>query len=64
MIPFHEINDLGYCIFILSNGISIKILVGKWENYCLALVDDTEITVQEFENIRNQLIDFYNDDKF
>lgn len=64
LIPFHEINDSGYNFFILSNGENIKILVAKWKNENIKFVDKTIISTQEYNEIKSQIIAFYNDGKF
>lgn len=64
LIPFHEINDSGYSFFIISNGVNIKIFVGKWENKKIKFVDATEISMQEYDKIKTQIMAFYNVGKF
>lgn len=64
LIPFHEINDSGYHFFILSDGDHIKILVGKWKNGNIKFIDKTIISVREYNEIKSQIIAFYNDGKF
>lgn len=60
LIPFHEINDSGYNFFIISNGINIKIFVGRWEFENINLVDCTEISIQEYAEIKSKITIFYN----
>lgn len=60
LIPFHEINDSGYNFFIISNGVNIKILVGRWEDENINLVDCTEISIQEYTEIKSKITIFYN----
>lgn len=59
LIPFHEIGDAGYSFFILSNGEKIRILVGQWEDERLHFIDETEIGMQEYNEIKTQVIAFY-----
>ena len=64
LIPFHEINDSGYHLFILSNGDQVKILVGKWEEEKVAFVDETELSMQEYNQIKGKVMGFYHDGGF
>lgn len=64
LIPFHGINDSGYRVFITSNGVNIKILIGKWENEKIKFVDSAEISMQEYDKIKTQIMAFYNGGKF
>ena len=63
-IPFHEINDSGYRFYIVSNNCNVKILVCKLESEKTELVDRLEISIQEYNEIKFQVIDFYHDAKF
>lgn len=63
-IPFHEINDSGYRFYIISDSCNVKILVCKLENDKPSLVDRLEISIQEYNEIKFQVIDFYNNAKF
>ena len=60
LIPFHEINDSNYNFFIISNDVNIKIFVGRWEHENITLVDCTEISKQEYIEIKSKLTIFYN----
>lgn len=64
VIPFHEICDAGFDFFIISNKKNIKILVGKWEKDKCNLVDEVEISIEEYNTIKEKLIAFYNDGNF
>ena len=59
-IPFHEIEDSGYRFYIVSNNCNIKILIGKLEDEKIVLIDKTELSIQEYDEIKLQLINFYN----
>lgn len=59
LIPFHEISDSGYNFFIISNGINVKILVGRWKFENINLVDCTEISIQEYAEIKSKITIFY-----
>ncbi len=63
-IPFHEINDSGYRLYIISDSCNVKILVCKLESEKTELVDRLEISIQEYNEIKFQVIDFYHDAKF
>ena len=63
-IPFHEINDSGYRFYIISDSCNVKIFVCKLENDKPSLVDRLEISIQEYNEIKFQVIDFYNNAKF
>lgn len=63
-IPFHEINDSGYRLYVISNSCNVKILVCKLESEKTELVDKLEIPIQEYNEIKSQVIDFFNNAKF
>lgn len=63
-IPFHEINDSGYRLYVISDSCNVKILVCKLESEKTELVDRLEISIQEYNEIKLQVIDFYNNAKF
>lgn len=63
-IPFHEINDSGYRLYVISDSCNVKILVCKLESEKTELVDKLEIPIQEYDEIKSQVIDFYNNAKF
>ena len=63
-IPFHEINDSGYRFYIISDNCNVKILVCKLESEKTELVDRLEISIQEYNEIKSQVIDFYNNANF
>ncbi len=64
LIPFHEINDSGYSFFIISNDRSIKIIVSKWVNDNIEFIDETEISIPNYDKIKSQILAFYNKGKF
>lgn len=72
IVPFTEINDIGFNVFLLSDGENVRVLVGQSVNRRLSpngfIVDDgrelageTQITLHELESIRSQLAQFYDD---
>ena len=63
-IPFHEINDSGYRFYVISDSCNVKILVCKLESDQTELVDRLEISIQEYSEIKFQLIDFYHNAEF
>ncbi|MCM1226620.1 MAG: immunity 42 family protein [Clostridium sp.] len=60
LIPFHEIGDAGYSFYVISDGSDVKILIGKIENDKITLIDRLELSLKEYNQIKMQLIDFYN----
>ena len=62
-IPFHEINDSGYRIYVISNSFNVKLIVCKWETKIekMVFVDKLEISVEEYDMIKKQIIDCYDD---
>ena len=63
-IPFHEINDSGYRFYVISDNCNVKILVCKLESERTELVNRLEISIQEYNEIKFQVIDFYNNANF
>jgi hypothetical protein len=72
IVPFTEINDIGFNVFLLSDGENVRVLVGQSVNRRLspngfivddgrALAGETQITLHELESIRSQLAQFYDD---
>lgn len=70
-LPFHEINDEGWDVFIISDGENIKLLVGEWKHNKLAdgswawaeepiFHDETELSCDEYKAVIDGLEDFYN----
>ena len=59
-IPFHEINDSGYRIYIISNGSKVKIIVCKIEIETLEVVDKLVLPLGEYDRIKSQVFDFWN----
>lgn len=70
VLPFEEISDRGFDVFVLSDGENVRVLVGQDVNRRLSpngfivtdgveLASETQITLQELENIRSQLAQFY-----
>ena len=60
LIPFHEINDAGHWLFIVTDGENVKILVGRWDHEAdiCSFVEAVEISMEEFEGIKTQLLSF------
>ena len=63
-IPFHKINDSDYRFYIISDSFNVKILVCKLENDKTELVDILEISIQEYNEIKFQVIDFFRNAEF
>lgn len=63
LVPFHELNDAGYCIFLISSAERARFLVGKWNagSGQYDWVDEVEIGMNELVDLRTQLQEFYND---
>lgn len=71
VLPFEEISDRGFDVFVLSDGENVRVLVGQDVNRRLSpngfiindgheLASETTITLAELESIRGALADFYN----
>lgn len=58
LIPFQEINDSGFCVFAVSDGESVRILVGKREQGARSFVEETAIPMDEYRRIAEQLQEF------
>lgn len=58
-IEYYEIGDWGYNIFAVSGGGSVRVLIGHWSGEELALVNSAEITLGEFEKLREGLSEYY-----
>lgn len=63
LIPFHEINDDGWSIFIISDGENIKLFVyDRRDQYPDVKLHDTlEIPAEKYFKTINELKKFYND---
>ena len=70
VLPFEEISDRGFDVFLVSDGENVRVLVGQDVNRRLSpngfiindgqeLASETTITLAELENIRSQLSEFY-----
>ena len=59
-IPFHEIENSGYRFYLISDGFNVKILICKMGIDKIELVDKLEISIQEYNKIKSQVTDFYN----
>ena len=60
LIPFHEINDEGWSIFIISDGDLIKLLVcNRRDDH--KLHDTLEVPAEKYFMTINKLKEFYND---
>lgn len=60
LIPFHEINDEGWSIFIISDGDNIKLMTGRWTYGDLSFHDEVEIPAQKYYDTIAELEKFYN----
>ncbi|MBP3793811.1 MAG: immunity 42 family protein [Ruminococcus sp.] len=71
VLPFEEISDRGFDVFLVSDGENVRVLVGQDVNRRLSpngfiindgceLASETTITLAELESIRSQLSEFYN----
>lgn len=63
-IPFHEIEDSGFRFYILSDGENVKMLICKMEIDNMVFVDKLELSVKEYDEIKKQVIDFYDNAGF
>jgi len=63
LLPFHEINDDGWSIFIISDGENIKLFVyDRRDQYPDVKLHDTlEIPAEKYFKTINELKKFYND---
>ena len=61
LIPFHEINDSGYCVFIISNGDEIRLLVGAPRGDGLYLENEIQLTKAQYTKVTDKLKKFYYD---
>ena len=59
LLPFHEINDTGYSIFIISDGENIRLMVGRWQDDKIILDNEIEMTSQEYFEVIDGLDIFY-----
>lgn len=70
VLPFEEISDRGFDVFLVSDGENVRVLVGQDVNRRLSpngfiindgheLASETTITLAELESIRSQLSEFY-----
>lgn len=70
IVPFTEISDRGFDVFLVSDGENVRVLVGQDVNRRLSpngfiindgheLASETTITLAELESIRSQLSEFY-----
>lgn len=70
VLPFEEISDRGFDVFMLSDGENVRVIVGQDVNRRLSpngfiindgheLASETQITLAELESIRSQLAQFY-----
>lgn len=69
-LPFMEINDLGWEVFVISDGEKVRLLVGKWNDSKSIdgrqyrekpeFLDEVELTCEEYNSVIDKLEDFYN----
>jgi hypothetical protein len=60
LIPFQEINDEGWNIFIISDGDNIKLMSGRWQNHKLLYHDEIEMPAKKYFDTIAELEKFYN----
>lgn len=63
-IPFHEIEDAGFRIYVVTDSINVKIIVSKSEMDKMILVDRLEMPIQKYNEIKQQVIEFYHNCQF
>lgn len=63
-IPFHEIEDSGFRIYVIAERYNVKLLVCKIEIDNIVLLDRIEMPIQEYNNVKQQVIEFYNNCNF
>lgn len=59
VLPFHEINDAGYAVFVLSDGSDVLISVGQWSEGKLLPLDERIVPSDEYKSIVRGLKSFY-----
>ena len=59
LIPFQEITDEGWNIFIISDGDNIKIMSGRWQDDKLLYHDEIEMSAQKYFDTIAKLEKFY-----
>lgn len=59
LIPFQEITDEGWNIFIISDGDNIKIMSGRWQDDKLLYHDEIEMSTQKYFDTIAELEKFY-----
>lgn len=59
-LPFIDINDLGWEVFVISDGENVRLLVGKWDDNKPAFVDEAELACEKYKAVIDQLEEFYN----
>lgn len=60
LIPFHEINDAGYSIFIISDGDDIRVLAGTHRRDDLYLDNEIKLPKERYMKVIDKLKEFYN----
>ncbi|WP_295158194.1 immunity 42 family protein [uncultured Ruminococcus sp.] len=59
MIPFHEINDARFSVFIVSDGEEVRLLVGKDREVELILDNEIKLNKEKYMKVINKLKEFY-----
>ena len=59
LIPFQEINDEGWNIFIISDGDNIKLMAGIWQDEKLLYHDEIEMPAKKYFDTIAELEKFY-----
>ncbi len=58
-VPLQEIEDSGYYFFVVAYKNNVRILAGKYFNEDIIFDDENEINISEFENVRDKLFEYY-----
>ncbi len=61
LIPFREISDSGYTLFIVCSTEKIKLMLGKENDGNIEFLDEVTLELAEFIEIREGLRKYYND---
>lgn len=59
LMPFHEITDEGWNIFIISDGDNVKLMTGKWQDEKLLYHDEIEMPAKKYFDTIAELEKFY-----
>ncbi len=56
LVPFHELSDVGYSVFLIFNQDKVRLIIGHEKNF----IDEVFIENSEFEMIKKSLVKFCN----